>query len=72
MFEGSLLEHLNLITDEDSCQAACQHVPACQYYICDANTGDCQLLDSSDRQCDLIRGSRNSPDYRKCMINQEQ
>ena len=69
MFEGSLLEHLSLITDEDSCQAACQHVPACQYYIYDTNTKDCQLLDSSNRQCDLIRGSRNGPDYRKCMMH---
>ena len=71
MFEGSLLEHLSLITDEDICQAACQHVPACQYYIYDTNTKDCQLLDSSNRQCDLIRGSRNGPDYRKCMMHKQ-
>ena len=56
MFEGNLLEHLNSIPSEDTCQLACNHVPSCQYYIWDNVQNDCQLLDSDARQCDMIKG----------------
>ena len=55
MFEGNLMEHLNKIKDERTCQLACQNVPGCKYYIYDIDTKDCQLLDSSSRNCDLIK-----------------
>jgi len=55
MFEGDLLEHLNSIPDEKTCQQACAHVPNCKYYIWDKNDLDCQLLDSSSRQCDQVK-----------------
>merc|ERR1719394_845065 len=62
MFEGNLMEHLNDIPSEDFCQKACQHIPLCKYYIWDSSNvkngqqqpGDCELLDSDKRQCDLI------------------
>merc|ERR1719187_2393036 len=64
MFEGNLLDHLNDITSEDICQQACQHVPGCKYYVFDSSKvnptskppvgGDCELLDSDSRQCDLV------------------
>ena len=68
MFEGNLLEHLNYIQSEAICQLACQHVPNCQYYIYDVVMQDCQLLDSNSRQCDLIRGSKDSPAYDTCTL----
>ena len=66
MFEGNLLEHLNSIPDEKICQLACEHIPSCQYYVYDKILKDCQLLDSDKRQCDLIRGSKASPDFGTC------
>jgi len=64
MFEGNLLDHLNDIMSEEICQQACQHVPGCKYYVWDSSTanpsgkpptgGDCELLDSGERQCDMI------------------
>merc|ERR1719295_346926 len=62
MFEGNLMEHLNDIKDEETCQQACQHIPNCKYYIWDSSNvkngqqqpGDCELLDSDKRQGDLI------------------
>ena len=64
MFEGNLMEHLNQITDEQTCQLACQHVPGCTYYIFDNTDKDCQLLDSDSRQCDLIKvEKRDSGDF---------
>merc|ERR1712168_1096470 len=67
LFEGNLLDHLNSITSETTCQMACQHVPSCQYYIYDTHTSDCMLLDSSSRQCDILRGSKDSPNYNTCI-----
>ena len=55
MFEGNLMEHLNEIKDEQTCQLACQNVPGCKYYIYDIDIKDCQLLNSSSRNCDLIK-----------------
>merc|ERR550517_2023962 len=60
MFEGNLLEHLNSIKDEETCQLACQHVPSCKYYIYDNKQNDCQLLDSDSRQCDLVKGIKGA------------
>ena len=55
MFEGNLMEHLNDIKDEATCQLACLHVPGCKYYIYDKDEKDCELMDSDSRQCDLIK-----------------
>ena len=70
MFEGNLLEHLNQIKDEATCQMACQHVPACKYYVWDKDQKDCQLLDSGDRTCDMVKGisknNGNTKDWADC------
>merc|ERR1711994_61574 len=44
MFEGNLMEHLNDIKDEATCQLACNHVPGCKYYIYDKDEKDCDDL----------------------------
>ena len=67
MFEGDRLEHLNTILDERTCQQACAHVPNCEYYIYDKNDKDCQLLNSSSRQCDQVKVKAGAPQsYEDC------
>ena len=70
MFEGNLMEHLNDIKDEYVCQFACKRVSGCKYYIYDTSYKHCQLLEDSQRQCDLIRviaGDGGKPFDEKCV-----
>merc|ERR1719495_2266164 len=55
MFESNLLDHLNNVADEKTCQMACQHIHGCEFFVWDKFTKDCEILDGSARQCDLIR-----------------
>jgi len=66
MFEGNLLEHLNSIMNEETCQLACQHVRSCQYYVWDSVQHDCQLLDSDAKQCDMVKGIKGAKNYNLC------
>ena len=66
MFEGNLLEHLNMIEAEATCQLACQHVNACKYYVWDNVQNDCQLLDSDERSCDMVKGLQGAKDWDEC------
>ena len=66
MFEGNLLEHLNMIKDESTCQLACQHVDACKYYVYDNVQKDCQLLDSDERSCDMVKGMKDAKAWDDC------
>ena len=74
MFEGNLIERLNDIEDEYACQLACKYVAGCKYYIYDTSDKDCQMLDSSRRQCDLIKvvaGDGGQPYDEKCLPKQK-
>ena len=42
----------------DICQLACSLVGGCRYFIYDNDYKNCELLDSEDRDCDLILGPK--------------
>jgi len=69
ILEGNILEHFSEITDETTCQKACDHYEACQYYMYDDVTKDCELRDSDKFNCDMVRGSPDAKDYKDCNPN---
>ena len=44
---------------------ACQHYDGCKYFEYDQDTQDCELLNSSERICDISRGPPK-PSYNEC------
>merc|ERR1712142_516810 len=55
IFEGNVLDHFNLIDNEQTCADVCNHVDECQYYVYDKATKDCELRDSPKFNCDILR-----------------
>ena len=48
------------------CQLACEHLPKCEYFVYDKDSGDCELLNAPKRTCDILRGP-HTPNYEQCM-----
>ena len=68
MYNGYLMENLGNITSALACQFACliyDQFPGCNYFSYNAVRENCQLLSSSVRTCDLIRGPPN-PTFEEC------
>jgi len=65
-YGGNILQNLDFVDTEMACQVACQHVPGCKYYVWDKSMSSCQLLDSTSRQCEMIKGLAESVDYQEC------
>ena len=62
------MENLGNITSALACQFACliyDQFPGCNYFSYNAVRENCQLLSSSVRTCDLIRGPPN-PTFEEC------
>jgi len=64
IFEGNVLEHFTLIDSEETCQKVCDHMPLCKYYVYDKETRDCDVRDSDKFNCDILRGTKGSVDYK--------
>ena len=69
-YEGSLLENLGMIKTADQCQLACEFNDNCNYFVYNYEQNNCQLLKSSERTCDLIRGPA-TPTYAEACIDLE-
>lgn len=59
------MEHLDNIKSPTDCQTACDHLQKCEYFVYDYDTKDCELLDSTQRKCDQMRGPPE-PSYEEC------
>jgi len=69
-YEGDRLEALDNIPSMEVCQMACQHYsldPAttCRFFVYDSETKNCELLNSGERDCDIVRGTPQ-PDFEQC------
>jgi hypothetical protein len=51
--EGSLIDNLEQIADEKTCQFACLFSTPCKYYLYDIETKNCELYNEETRDCDL-------------------
>jgi len=69
ILEGGILEHFSEIPDEETCRLVCDHLPTCKFYMYDVETKDCELRDSDEFNCDMVRGSPDAKDYDKCDPN---
>ena len=68
MYLGHLLDSLLDINSVTVCQEACLDYDeglGCKYFAYDASKAKCQLLSSSEKMCDLIRGPP-TPSLKDC------
>ena len=50
------MEHLDNCASAHDCQRACQLLSQCKFFNYDKHHKDCELLITTDRKSDLIRG----------------
>ena len=65
-YQGHLLEHLDNCKNAEVCQTACRVLTKCEYFNYDMQLKDCELITSTSRNCDLVRGPPE-PDYDECL-----
>ena len=61
----------SLLDTEDigSCQDSCtSYMPECKFFNYDSDRKTCELLDSGERECEMVRGTP-TPDFEKCKID---
>ena len=69
-YEGDRLEDLDSIPTLESCQLACQHYKkdpetTCRFFVYDSGLKSCELLNSGERKCDMVRGTPQ-PEFLQC------
>ena len=64
-YEGETLTILHNVSNSETCQSSCKEHSECQFFVYDSALKECELLDTGDRNCEMIRGTP-SPDFAKC------
>ena len=68
-YKGNVIFSLLDTEDIGSCQDNCTtYMPECKFFNYDSDRKTCELLDSGERECDMVRGTP-TPDFEKCKID---
>ena len=65
-YKGTVKFSLEDTKDIASCQGACtSYMPECKFFTYDSERRLCELRDSGERECEMVRGTPH-PDFEKC------
>ena len=67
-YTGNIISIEANVSNEKQCQETCRGDPTCIFFMYDFDSKDCQLIDSYERECDMIRGTPR-PDYDQCVLD---
>ena len=68
-YKGNVIFSLVDTEDIGSCQDSCtSYMPECEFFNYDSDRKICELLDSGERECDMVRGTP-TPDFEKCKLD---